>query len=148
MKITKYLFLILSLLFFSKVVFSQITFQKTFKTSDYGHWVKQTFDGGYIITGGWANIFLIKTDENGDTIWTKMFDLIISSGPENSFSVELTSDSGYIAVGKIFVPGNSNRDIYLIKTNSSEDTLWTKTYGDSSSDQGNSVHQTTDGGIS
>lgn len=129
-----------------ELVNAQITFQKTFKTTDYGHWVKQTLDGGYIITGGWANIFLIKTDANGDTAWTKKFDLLVSAGPENSSSVELTADSGYIVVGRILAPGNNNFDVFIIKTDSSGDTLWTKTYGDLSGDGGESVHQTIDGG--
>lgn len=37
-------------------------------------------------------------------------------------------------------------DVYLIKTNSDGDTLWTKTIGDEYSDHGESVQQTTDGG--
>ena len=37
-------------------------------------------------------------------------------------------------------------DVYLVKTNSSGDTLWTETFGGASYDYGNSVQQTTDGG--
>ena len=61
---------------------AQITFHKTFGGTgdDYGTSVQQTNDGGYIITGftngvdsGNADVYLIKTDSNGDTIWTRTF---------------------------------------------------------------------------
>ena len=61
---------------------AQVTFQKTFDgtNSDYGYSVKQTSDGGYIISGcrnklnaNSYDIYLIKIDGNGDTLWTKDF---------------------------------------------------------------------------
>lgn len=64
---------------------SQITFIKNYdggyNDSDEGHCVIQTSDGGYAMTGAtwigdtvsWYNIALAKTDENGDTLWTRSF---------------------------------------------------------------------------
>ena len=51
---------------------------KTFGGSgyDYGNFVQQTEDGGYIICGATNDVFepwLIKTDASGDTLWTKIF---------------------------------------------------------------------------
>ena len=110
---------------------------KTFGgTQDEDGWsVQQTNDNGYVIVGGTlsfgnyiTNVYLIKTDENGDTLWTKTFgERDFNSGA----SVKQTSDNGYVIVGATYnSSGNTNNAIYLIKTNVNGDTLWTKTFGD------------------
>ena len=111
---------------------------------DKGYSVKQTQDGGFIITG-WTErggsvwyVCLIKTNPSGDTLWTKTYGGIIS-GCEGR-SVQQTQDGGYI------ITGRSGSDVYLIKTDVSGDTLWTRTYGGSSTDEGWAVQQTQDGG--
>lgn len=131
----------------SRVLLAQISFEKTYGGSldEWGGSVQQTTDGGYIIVGatgssgiGEYDIFLIKTNSNGDTLWTKTFG---SAYYDIGHAVQQTSDGGYIIAGSKF------RDAYLIKTNSEGDTLWTKSY-----DYGfyswfcNDVQQTTDGG--
>lgn len=115
----------------------------------YGHSVQQTGDGGYIISGTYlwfglpVGAILIKTNSVGDTLWTRTYRT--RDGYGSGRSVQQTSDSGYILVGTAG-PRFAPSDVCLFKTNSSGDTLWTRTYGDTSSDWGNSVRQTTDGG--
>jgi len=112
---------------------------------DTGRSVQQTSDGGYIITGFYTtsgtdpNLWLLKTDANGDTLWTKFFD---SGFSDDGYAVKQTSDGGYILTGLT----GSTGDIWLIKTDVNGDSLWTKTFGGSGIDQGNSVQQTSDGG--
>ena len=117
---------------------------------DVGLSVQQTSDGGYIVTG-WTNSFgagkydvwLIKTNASGDTLWTRTYG---GTGMDEGESVQQTSDGGYIVAGYTNSFGAGIGDVYLIKTNASGDTLWTRTYGGARDDWGYSVRQTSDGG--
>jgi hypothetical protein len=86
---------------------------------DYGNYVQQTTDDGYIITGytqsygpGWFNLYVIKTDANGDTLWTQVY-----GGTELDFgySVQQTSDHGYIIAGQTGSFGAGQDDAWLIR---------------------------------
>jgi hypothetical protein len=119
-------------------------------TGEEGYSVQQTNDGGYIIVGytdsfgsGEDDVWLIKTDENGDSLWAKTFG---GSGDEGGFSVEQTDDGGYIIAGYTTSFGAGEEDVWLIKTDANGDTLWTQTFGGSWYDCAHSVQQTTDGG--
>jgi len=107
--------------------------------------VQQTTDGGYIITGtDYNDIFLLKANSSGGIQWTKDFpSLDYWAG---GYSVQQTTDGGYIIAGYTELYGTDEDDVYLIKTNSSGDTLWTKTFGGVADERGYSVQQTSDGG--
>ena len=75
--------------------------------------------------------------------WEKTFGGIYT---EEGYAVQQTNDSGFIAVGNTNSFGAGNSDIYLVKTNSLGDSMWTRTYGGVSADKGFSVRQTYDGG--
>ena len=78
-----------------------------------------------------------------NTLWTQTFG---GSSYDAGYSVRQTSDGGYIITGVTESYGAGSGDVWLIKTNSSGDTLWTKTFGGSGSDASFSVQQTSDGG--
>lgn len=119
--------------------------------NEMGYFAQQTMDGGYIVVGytddigaGLKDVYLIKTDTIGNVLWAKAYG---GTGYEIGFSVQQTADSGYIVMGTWDGDfGGQGGDIYLIKTNANGDTLWTRTYGGSSTDRGNSVLQTADDG--
>ncbi len=117
---------------------------------DWGYSVQQTTDGGYIVVGatqsfgaGEWDVYLIKTDSSGDTLWTRTYG---GSGIDWGYSVQQTTDGGYIVAGGTTFLGAGFTDVYLIKTNSLGDTLWTRTCGGGNYDVGWSVQQTADGG--
>ncbi len=112
--------------------------------------IKKTTDGGYIIVGatnssgaGGADVYLVKTDASGTLSWSKTYG---GSAADGGFSVQPTADDGFIIVGATYSFDVEGSDIYLIKTNSWGDTLWTKTYGAAGDDWGYCVQQTSDGG--
>jgi hypothetical protein len=115
-----------------------------------GYSVQQTDDGGYIVAGytysygaGKSDIYLIKTNPLGDTLWTKTFG---RERNERGYSVQQTDDGGYIAAGYTYSYGAGESDIYLVKTDSLGNRLWTETYGESDREWAKSVQQTDDGG--
>jgi hypothetical protein len=118
--------------------------------SDYGECVRQTSDGGYIVAGytksfgaGKTDVYLVKTDSSGDTLWTRTYG---GSYWDRGYSVQQTSDGGYIIAAETWSFGAGAYDVYLLKTDSFGDTLWTRTYGGSRDEHGSSVQQTSDGG--
>ena len=119
--------------------------------NDYGLSVQQTNDNGYIITGGTSSygfgsgdIWLVKTDENGDEDWNKTFG---GWNFECGESVQQTIDGGYFITGYTLSFGNGNSDVWLIKTDSSGDMEWNNTIGGSHYDYGWSGIQSSDEGF-
>ncbi len=155
MKTIKYFFCILLLIFTSRI-YSQVPdtiWTKTFggTLSDVGVSVKQTKDDGFIIAAttssfgaGGQDIYLIKTDENGDTLWTKTFG---GTGNDRAANVVQTNDNGYAVFGTTNSFGNGGDDFLLWKADSLGNTEWYKMYGGSFNDICTEGKQTSDGGF-
>ena len=118
--------------------------------NDWAFSVQQTSDGGYIVAGGTSSfgagekdVFLIKTDAFGNVQWAKTYG---EEDDDVAYSVQQTSDGGYIVAGTTRSFGVGWDDIFLIKTNASGNIVWTKTYGGTGWDEAFSVQQTSDGG--
>jgi hypothetical protein len=87
---------------------------------------------------------LIRTNSSGETLWTRTYGEFQG---DFGLTVQQTSDEGFIVAGRTNSFGSWPGDVWLIKTDSLGDTVWTRTYGGTSSDAANSVNQTSDGGF-
>jgi hypothetical protein len=103
-----------------------LLFYKTFggPESDEGWDLIQTSDGGYAIIGttqstvdGRSEIWLIKTDNNGEMEWNKTYKINLYC---HGHSLQQTLDGGFIIVGTTHLSGSLN-DIWLIKTSKNYD---------------------------
>uniref|UniRef100_A0A7V0Z611 Bulb-type lectin domain-containing protein n=1 Tax=candidate division WOR-3 bacterium TaxID=2052148 RepID=A0A7V0Z611_UNCW3 len=113
-----------------------------------------THNGDYLIgatmtsfdPSGRYDIWLIKIDSLGNTIWARVYGGDGYGWLSSSESVIESDDNGYIIVGTTTSFGAGARDIYLIKTDSIGNIQWTKTFGGLEFDDGWLVQQTADGG--
>lgn len=117
---------------------------------EWGAYIQQTADGGYIVVGqtpafgaGGFDAYLVKIDGQGNFVWSKTYG---GSGLEIGSSVQQTADGGYILSGQIDTYGAGFGDFYLIKTNALGTVEWTRAMGVSGEESGVTVRQTADGG--
>jgi hypothetical protein len=122
-----------------------------FEGAEYLSDIEKTTDNGYIVCGytnsigaGNLDYFLIKTDNVGDSLWTRTYG---GTSSEFCYVVEQTADEGYIMAGYGFSFGHGSLDCYMVKTNSDGDTLWTRSYGGSHQDDAYDLKLTSDGGF-
>ena len=108
-----------------------------------------TGDGGFALAGytmsmgGNPDFLLVRTDSFGNMLWTKTYD---GTSYDVAYSVVLTGDGGFALAGYTMSMGG-NPDFWLVRTDSSGNMLWTKTYGGTSYDVAYSVVLTGDGGF-
>lgn len=101
---------------------------------------------GYQGTSGTNNTFdmrLIKTDINGDTLWTKNYG---GNQEDRAYDFILCPDEGFLLTGFTKSFGNGGKDLYLVKTDKNGNKQWEKTYGWESDEEGISITDATDGG--
>jgi hypothetical protein len=111
-------------------------------TLERGICVRQTSDGGYVVSCGEK---LVKTNAAGELEWTRAW----GEGADVGFSLALTSDDGYVVTGAKYPSGSSSwerSDLWLLKADAGGNTLWTRIYGGSRHDAGYCVQVTPDGG--
>lgn len=128
------------------------TFQRSIggNDDDEGQAIRQTSDGGYILTGftksfgaGNRDFYLVKTDNIGNVTWSRVYG---GNDDDRAYSVEQTTDGGYIVCGYTKSFGAGDEDLFLVKTDPTGVIVWTSTFGNDDDDRGYYVQQTNDGG--
>lgn len=120
--------------------------------------LRKTADG-YIIAGstdaqgignsnpqGKLDIYLIKTDQDGNIVWTSNHGY---DGNDYASDIILI-ENGYLVVGTTEGsngPGQAKDNIILVKTNANGGAPDIETYGSSNNDYGNSIINSSDGGF-
>ena len=139
-----------------------LQWQKTLggTSTDEGHSIQQTADGGYIITGeatssdgdvlndinpAYPNAWVVKLNSTGSIQWQKTLEKIINH-ITNVYSIQQTIDGGYIMAGQTESTDYLSWDYYVVKMNASGTVEWQKSFGGTLDDKAYSVKQTIDGG--
>ena len=116
-------------------------------------------DGGFIVVGytmstapigytpargaGGYDAWIFKVSSTGSPTWEKLYG---GTSDDYAYSVQKTGDGGYIIVGGTRSSGAGGEDVYLVKTDSDGNMVWSETFGTASDDVGYAVAQTPDGG--
>jgi len=107
-------------------------------------------DGGYVLVGytdsygaGGNDFYLVKTDLWGNMVWNRTYG---GRSEDTASCIIRTSDGGYAIAGKTYSFGAGSWDFWLVKTDSSGNVVWNKTYGGEDSEVASSVVQSSDGG--
>ena len=124
--------------------------------SDRASSIQQTTDGGYIVAGythsfgaGDNDYWVLKLSSSGDIEWQRTYGGSSTPGHvrENcAYSIQQTSDGGYIVAGSTWSFGAGWHDFLILKLTSSGDIEWQRTYGGTDGDKAYSIQQTLDGG--
>ncbi len=116
-----------------------------------GTGVGVTTEGSYIFAGqtnsygaGLFDAYLFKTDYTGAVLWSHTYGGAFS---EQGGSVIQTADSGFAWIGYTTSFGSGIVDVYLVRTDSSGNLLWSKCYGLSTSETAFNIIETSDGGF-
>ncbi len=121
--------------------------------------VIQTVDGGLAIAGiqGYRtnpdnDFLLVKTDAQGNVQWRRTYDPFNLPGDPNpsithewAWGIDQTADGGYVLTGSTNAYGTDD-DVWLVKTDSSGNMQWNRTFGGPDVDYAYEVVQTQDGG--
>jgi hypothetical protein len=119
--------------------------------------VRQMPDSGFVIVGNeddtndYPWLYLVRTDPQGETLWSRAYDDPKLFGSSIGRSVFVTRDSGFVMTGFGREPETTGyrAETFLMKTNWRGDILWLRRYhGDTAGNlEAYCVRQTADGGF-
>jgi uncharacterized delta-60 repeat protein len=135
-----------------------IQWQKTYggQSHDEAHSIQQTLDGGYVVAGytesfgaGVSSVWVLKLREDGTIQWQKTFGGTEWWASEGAWSIQQTSDGGYVVAGFTTYFGvGGPMDFWVLKLREDGTIQWQKTFGGTGFDDARAgpIQQTADGG--
>lgn len=101
---------------------------------------------GDIVLGGYSNnytpgtddVVLMRLDGNGVHLWSKFYQ---TTGKQECLNVLQTDDDGFLLTGNTNTNGFGQRDVLLVKTDSSGSLQWAKVYGDTGDEEALSAYR-------
>jgi hypothetical protein len=95
--------------------------------------IQQTTDGGYILAAttasfgvGMFSILVVKLNSNGEITWQRTY--TAGNFIDTVYSIQQTTDGGYILAGGTMPLYNNTMMAMIIKLDANGDILWNKTY--------------------
>lgn len=118
---------------------------------EFSHWVEPTADGGFIIAGltnsfgaSKDDAWIWRIDTAGNVVWARRLG---SSGYDWLFSIQETSDGGFIAAGASEQLGLTGGEAWVVKLDQNGTPIWQKMYRGNSYSYIKSIRETSDGGF-
>ncbi|UCC79267.1 MAG: T9SS type A sorting domain-containing protein [Candidatus Zixiibacteriota bacterium] len=119
-------------------------------SSDERTWdICETLAGEFFIVGwtesigaGGSDIFVIKTDQNGELIWSNTYGDLYNDEGRSILSKE---DGGFVIAGKISM-NQFSHNVTVINADSNGNVIWSRIFSDSADAIANSIVATSDGG--
>ncbi|MCF8302044.1 MAG: T9SS type A sorting domain-containing protein [Bacteroidales bacterium] len=127
-----------------------VVWTKTYDNGDAARSIKPLTDGNYIVLAkykplsGMDQIVALKINENGDTLWCKNYSEVLGGRVKDCAP---TNDGGYVITGNKYVGWLNVTDIMLLRADNNGNLLWSRYFGNSAAESGESVKQTYDGGF-
>ncbi len=117
--------------------------------NDWGWDVRESEDGGFLVAGstdgtegGDKDAWLFRTDEAGELMWERRFG---GQGEEEAWALERLEDGGVLLLAQTDSWGAGREDVYLVRTDSLGETVWTRVIGDAGEDRAFALVPTEDG---
>jgi hypothetical protein len=111
--------------------------------------IVQTPDSGFLLAGyfydGDMLVYFIRTNAEGDTLWSRCY--AKNGFNAQVYSVQITYDGGFVAVGSMQEQFTADVDAFIFKTDSAGNFLWARGFGDTGYEYAQQVQVCSDSGF-